>query len=287
MKQGLYCKKNNVQSILVKNLSDTDQVSRREFVKMAGAAVGGLAIGAVGGYSLMPSKETIVTNEVEVEVPQEIPARPWEYTRLDVDAVKARAYEAYFQKGCAYGAYEGVIGELKANIGFPYTVVPSEMSVWGKGGVMGWGLTCGVINGGAMAINLVTDDLSLVSELVGWYTEAELPQYVPAVAVKVEGEIPTSINGSPLCHASVSNYTQAADCLENDPIRAERCGRMVADTAGKIAEMLNALADGTFTPQFQVPQSAVDCLACHGADGPVNNVFTKMDCTPCHGDPHA
>jgi len=270
----------------VNHLAETDQVSRREFVKMAGAAIGGLAIGAVGGYSLMPEKTTEVEVPVEVEVPAEMPARPWEYKTLDVEAVKARAYEAYFQKGCAYGAYEGVIGELKATVGFPYTAVPSDMSVWGKAGVMGWGITCGVINGGAMAINLVTDDLSLVSELVGWYTEAELPQYMPPVAVKVEGEIPTSINGSPLCHASVSNYTTAADCAENDPIRAERCGRMVADTAGKIAEMLNALEAGTFTPEFQLPESAVECLSCHGADGPVNNVFTKMDCTPCHGDPH-
>ena len=137
-----------------------------------------------------------------------------------------------------------------------------------------------------MAINLVTDDLALVSEMVGWYTEAELPQYTPAVAQRVEGDIVTSVNGSPLCHASVSTYTAVADCEENSPERAERCGRMVADTAGKIAEMLNALADGTFAPEFQVPQSALDCLSCHGVDGPINNVFTKMDCTPCHGDPH-
>jgi len=94
----------------VNHLAETDQVSRREFVKMAGAAIGGLAIGAVGGYSLMPEKTTEVEVPVEVEVPAEMPARPWEYKTLDVEAVKARAYEAYFQKGCAYGAYEGVIG---------------------------------------------------------------------------------------------------------------------------------------------------------------------------------
>ncbi len=266
-------------------MSDSEQVSRREFVKMAGAAIGGLAIGAIGGYSFLPPKETVITNDVQV--PQVIPERPWEYKTLNIDAVKARAYDAYFVGGCAYGTFEGVIGELKKEVGFPYTVIPSEMSVWGKAGVAGWGLTCGVINGAAMAINLVTDDISLVNEIVGWYTVAELPQYMPIVAKKVEGEIVKSVNGSPLCHASVSSYTAAADCDENSPERVERCARMVADGAGKVAEMLNALANGTFTAEFQVPQSAINCLGCHGADGPINNVFTKMDCTPCHGDPHS
>ena len=263
----------------------TEEVSRREFVKMAGAAVGGLAIGAVGGYSFLAPKETII--EKEVEVPQEVPEHPWTYTKLNVEAVKARAYEAYYNGGCAYGVFEGIVGELKETVGHPFTTIPTKMSVWGKGGVVGWGLTCGVITGAGMALNLVTDNMALVNEIVGWYTTAEVPQYMPAEAKKVEGELIKSVSGSPLCHASVTSYTSAADCEENSPERAERCGRLVADTAGKVAEMLNALADGTFTSTFQAPESVIECLSCHGAEGPINNVFTKMDCTPCHGDPHS
>ena len=74
----------------------TEEVTRREFVKMAGAAIGGIAIGAVGGYSMLPPKETVI----ETEVPQEVPEHPWTYTKLDVEKVKLRAYEAYFQHGC-------------------------------------------------------------------------------------------------------------------------------------------------------------------------------------------
>ena len=107
-------------------MSDTDQVSRREFVKMAGAAVGGLAIGAVGGYSLMPSKETVV--EKEVEVPQEVPEHPWGYTKLDVESVKDMAYQAYFQGGCCYAVFEGIIGELRETVGHPYTAMPTMMA---------------------------------------------------------------------------------------------------------------------------------------------------------------
>ncbi|MCW4048732.1 MAG: C-GCAxxG-C-C family protein [Candidatus Bathyarchaeota archaeon] len=269
-------------------MTETENVSRRDFVKMAGAAIGGVALGAVGGYSLIPPKETIVTNEVEVEVevPQEVPEHPWTYVKLDVDAVKARAYDAYFNGGCCYGVYEGVIGELKETVGFPYTTIPTKISVFGKGGIMGWGATCGVLTGAGMAINVVTTDLAPVNEIMGWYTEEALPIYTPVVALKVEGDIPTSVSGSPLCHASVTNWSNLTGFAENAPERAERCARLVADTAGKVAEMLNDQHDGTFTAAFAVPDSVIECGACHGADGPVNNVFGKMDCETCHGDAH-
>ena len=266
-------------------MSDTDQVSRREFVKMAGAAVGGLAIGAVGGYSIMPSKETIV--EKEVEVPQEVPEHPWGYTKLDVEAVKDRAYQAYFQGGCCYAVFEGIIGELRETVGHPYTAMPTMMANFGKGGIMGWGSTCGCLTGGGMAINTITTNQAPINEMMGWYTETALPIYEPAVANKVEGEIARSTSNSPLCHASVTNWSNASGFAENDPERAERCGRLCADVAGKIVEMLNAEADGAFTPVFQVPESVIECGSCHGADGPVNNVFAKMDCNTCHTDPHA
>lgn len=108
-----------------------------------------------------------------------------------------------------------------------------------------------------------------------------------AVATKVEGEIASSTSHAPLCHASVTNWSNASGFAENDPERAERCGRLCADVAEKIVEMLNADADGAFTPVFLVPESVIECGSCHGADGPVNNVFSKMDCTTCHTDPHA
>ena len=261
----------------------TEEVSRREFVKMAGAAVGGLAIGAVGGYSFLAPKETII--ETEVEVPQEVPEHPWTYTKLNVEAVQKRAYEAYFQGGCCYSVFEGVIGELREQVGHPFTAMPTKMAVFGGGGIKGWGSTCGVLTGGGMAINTVTGG-GTINEMMGWYTETSLPVYTPETALKVEGDIAKSVSNSPLCHASVTNWSNASGFAENDPARAERCARLCADTAGKIVEMLNAEADGNFAPVFQVPDSVIECGACHGKDGPVNNVFAKMDCDTCHGDAH-
>ena len=262
----------------------TEEVSRREFVKMAGAAVGGLAIGAVGGYSFLAPKETVI--ETEVEVPLEVPEHPWTYTKLNEEAARERAYAAYFNGGCSYAVFEGIIGELREQVGHPFTAIPTKMSCFGGGGIKGWGSTCGVLTGGGMAINTVTSGAT-INELMGWYTETSFPNYMPATANKVEGDIPKSVSHSPLCHASVTNWSNASGLDENAPERAERCARLCADVAGKIVEMLNAEADGTFTPVFQVPDSVIECGACHGADGPVNNVFAKMDCEGCHGDAHA
>lgn len=260
----------------------TEEVSRRDFVRMAGAAIGGIALGAVGGYSLISGKETIITQEVPLEVPE----HPWTYAKLDVEAVQERAYQAYFQGGCAYAVFEGIIGELRETVGHPYTAIPTKMSVFGKGGIMGWGSTCGVLTGGGIAIGTVSNNAT-VNELMGWYTETPFPIYVPAVANKVEGEIVKSTSNSPLCHASVTNWCNASGFADNAPERAERCARICADVAGKTVEMLNAEADGNFSPVFQVPDSVVECGACHGADGAVSNVFTKMDCDTCHTDPHS
>jgi len=137
-----------------------------------------------------------------------------------------------------------------------------------------------------MAVTTVTTGATL-NEMMGWYTETSLPNYVPTTALKVEEDIPKSVANSPLCHASVTNWSNSSGFAENDPARAERCGRLCADVAGKIVEMLNAEADGTYSAVYEVPASVIECGACHGADGPVNNVFTKMDCDTCHVDPHS
>ncbi len=71
-----------------------EDVSRREFMKVAGAAVGGIALGAVGGYSLMPPKETIVEVPRDVEVAMELPEWPWTYPKLDPEAAAKRAYDS-------------------------------------------------------------------------------------------------------------------------------------------------------------------------------------------------
>ena len=249
---------------------------------MAGAAVGGLALGAIGGYSFLPPKETIV----EKEVPQEVSEHPWTYSKLDVEKVKERAYEGYFASGCSYGAFEGIVGELKDTVGHPFTSVPTKISVYGKGGTVGFGTLCGALNGAAMAINLVSNDLSMVTEVVGEYTEKAYPTYKPAVTKKTDADLPTSVSGSPLCHVSVTKWCEASGFGSGSDERKERCGRLTAEVAGRTVEILNAMSDGVFTAAFVNPESVTGCNSCHYDDGTVANVHAKSECTQCHGDPH-
>jgi len=260
----------------------TEEVSRREFVKMAGAAIGGIALGAVGGYSILPPKETII----ETEVPQEVPEHPWTYTKLDVEKVKERAYAAYFVHGCSYGGFEGIIGELRDTVGHPFTSVPTIMAKYGKGGTVGFGTLCGALNGVAMAMNLVSTDLNMVTEAVGEYTETAYPTWKPAVTKKTDADLPTSVSGSPLCHVSVTKWCEASGYGSGSDERKERCGRLTGEVAGRAAEILNSMADGTFALAFTNPESVTGCNGCHGDDGNVANVHAKSDCTQCHEDAH-
>ena len=264
-----------------------EDVTRRNFLTIAGAAVGGLAVGAVGGYTLIPPKETIVEVPKNIEVEKPVPEWPWAYTRLDVEAVKERAYAAYFEAGCAYGAFEGIMGELKESVGFPFTSVPTKMMIFGKGGALGWGATCGALNGALAAVNLLTSDYGKVGgEIIGEYTETAYPSWKPDETVKTDADLPTSVSGSPLCHVSVTNWCVESGYASGSNERKERCGRLTGEVAGRAAEMLNALLDGEFVPAFAIPASTTSCNNCHYDDGSVANVHAKDDCVQCHGETH-
>lgn len=183
--------------------------------------------------------------------------------------------------GLRYGALEGIVGELREKVGHPYTTLPTKMVIYGKGGVVGWGILCGALNGASAAINLVTEDFGpVVSELLGWYTETSLPIYQPS---NPQIEISTtSVSGSPMCHVSVTKWCDASGFTAISPERKERCARLTADVAKHAAELLNQVQAGTFAPAWTPPDSVGECLACHGPGGSKGNVFGNMDCLMCH-----
>jgi hypothetical protein len=81
-----------------KNMND----GRRHLLKMFAATAGTAALTPFLARNLHAAKE-----------PEKIPEVPWTYKKLDPVAVAERAYPGYFKGGCAYGAFEGIIGELK------------------------------------------------------------------------------------------------------------------------------------------------------------------------------
>ena len=79
---------------------------RRNLLKMFAAAAGGAALTPILAKNIHAAKE-----------PEKIPEVPWTYKKLDPIAVAERAYPGYYKGGCSYGVFEGIIGELKKEVG--------------------------------------------------------------------------------------------------------------------------------------------------------------------------
>ena len=264
-------------------------LSRKEFFRTAGKITVGAAAGITGLQMLNGSKTFAKGADA---VPW-----PWPYEKLDPEYVRKLGHDSFWQKACCYGAFNAIIQALREKVGSPFDQLPTEMMIYGHGGVSGWGTICGALNGASAAICLVCDKPTadaVITELVGWYTQTALPtdksnQYGKNQEYgdnRYTEELPQSVSDSPLCHASVSQWVGTAGKGVHTLERKERCGRLAGDVAAKAVELLNAVKDGTFQPVFTPAQSVVDCMACHGKSVK-DNVLSKMDCTPCHGNPHA
>ena len=253
-------------------------LSRRRFLAAVPKVVTGTAIGA-GICGLVPG----AGNEAKA---QAAPQFPWPYQVLDPQLVAERAYAAYYSKGCMYGVFEGIIGELREAVGAPYTTFPVAMMQYGKGGVNGvWGTLCGTLNGAAAAINLVSSVPSaVIDEVFFWYSQEILPNYRPNAP---RYEIVSSVAGSPICHGSVQHWCNVSGFAPTSPQRAERCGWLTASVAKYTVEQLNKQAAGTFSTVHQRPTDPRHCAECHAILAPDPKKVDhgkNMDCVQCHTD---
>ena len=293
--------------------------SRRDFLKNAGAVTLGLiATSGLAGTVLSCSQQTTEvtktatsTSTYTVTVPQtvtvtssvtpvsqttttsatqnsfDLSTLPWPYEKIDPAAAADRAYAAYSAGGCMYGGFEGIIGELRAKVGYPFDTFPTLMMKYGGGGVAGWGTLCGALNGTAAAINLLAPSTvvnKIISEVYGWYGTTQLPIYTPASSDITE--IQTSVADSQLCHQSVTNWCNTSGFKSTSPERAERCARLTASVVQYTVNLLNQQVEGTFEASFTSPASVTGCLSCHGRGGFLENVHisNQTDCTTCHSE---
>ncbi len=257
-------------------MSDT---TRRDFLKTAGSYGAASGVGLVGGADSAPPRVAAAQA-----------THPFGYPEggLDVEETRKLGYDGYKglaladgtrHGGCAFGAFNAIIGQLAAVVGAPYTTIPTQMMDWASAGVVGFGTLCGTLNGAAAAIGLVCDGRdarAFISDLLTWYSETELPTnlYAPT------GDLPRSRAESNLCHVSVTHWCRTSGFASGSPERAERCSRLAGDVAAKAVEMLNAGAPG-----LQVPAEKTACSACH-YEGPSYEAgqFTlgEMNCLICH-----
>jgi len=252
----------------------------------------GLGIGAaiLGGCS---HAVPVSTPKVEAE-PAPVWKFPWDYRTLDIKTTQERAYNAHFKSGCMYGVFEAIVGQVAEKLGKPYTDFPFQLSSYGGGGVAGWGTLCGACNGAAMAISMFFQDKTrnaIINEIFTWYETTALPIFIPGKPVKVavDYKMPTSTANSTLCHLSINRWVNASKLEAFSPERGERCARLVSDTAGFAADLLNKNAEKAFIPTKEMSDKAKNCLSCHGqgkkaVDEP--EVAGKMFCTACHPYTH-
>ncbi|NWF93055.1 MAG: C-GCAxxG-C-C family protein [Syntrophaceae bacterium] len=257
------------------------KLSRRGLLKeggvfLLGATAAGLSFSRSG--ELMSA---VAANQETMEV-------PWPYKKLNPEVVAEKAYHGYYKGACCYGVFDSIVGELRREIGAPYTTIPTSMMIFGEGGVAGIASVCGALNGAAAAIFLITGSMekekrelafSITKELFNWYEQVPLPDYRPS---KPKFEIVKSISRSNLCHASVSNWCKVAKVKAFSKERSERCGWLTGSVAKYTVELLNANAEGNFKAIHKLSKEVQSCRSCHDKGGAIENTRGMMDCGGCH-----
>ena len=207
-----------------------DEPTRRDFLRTAGVCGATTGVGLAGGLGL---------GRPNGDGPQAQHPFGYPETGLNVEETRELGYAGFKgitladgtqHVGCAFGAFNAIIGQLADKVGQPYTRIPVQMMDWAGAGVVGFGTLCGTLNGAAAAIGLICspqDARGFVSDLLTWYSEASLPTnlYAPT------GDLPQSRADSNLCHVSLTHWCRASGYASGSPERAERCSRLSGDIA--------------------------------------------------------
>ncbi len=265
-------------------------VTRKDFlVKTSKAALGVTAVASIS--SLITTATT--------KAGTKITPWPWPYQPVNLESIRIRAHHLKLNGyECCSGCFGAFVEAQAQLIGEPWTQMPYEVMLYGRGGGASWGTLCGAVNAAAAIISLVVDKNNsgpLIWEVYGWAASTMLPtaeanQFAldnRYTAGSFNGvALPQSLAGSVLCHASLTNWCIAANKHFNSNERKERCARITGDLAAKTGEVLNSYFAGSFVPQYVTPAYAQQCLNCHGANV-LGNVRTQENCEPCHGNPHS
>lgn len=215
-------------------------MDRRKAMKITAGAIFGSGTGIVTLTRAFTLEYQPVEESVKLEYKNSDPA--WPYYPLDPAVTADLAYKYYDSGSCMYAVFKSVISQLADKYGEPYSTFPVHMMKYGHGGVGGFGTICGALNGAAALIGLfVTEKAvqdSLITGILRWYEEAELPQYKPQKAI-MDFKPPSTISNSTLCHASNSKWIEETGFKVTSAERKERCRRLTCDVASRVAISLN------------------------------------------------
>src|SRR3990172_2551820 len=107
-----------------------NNVTRKDFLlKTSKAAVG---ITAIAGLSSLVTTASTKANA-------KVTSWPWPYTQLNAEAVRIQAHYLYWNdKDCSAGTFGGITSALVTAIGDPWTNLPLEIMLYGRGGGNAW-----------------------------------------------------------------------------------------------------------------------------------------------------
>ncbi len=234
-------------------------LSRRELLLCSARCAAGAAVVSAAG--------TLWLGGAEAQKKEEY---PWPYRKIDPAKAAALAYEGYYKNGCCFGVASGILIPLRDSVGQPYTLLPLEAFGFGRGGVVDWGSTCGALLGAGFAASIAAGKPGeeMLNEVINLYCDTALPVFAPEnprASIKTVNR-----SDSPLCHISAGKWMKMEGVSLSDPRRRERCARLSADVAMKMAQMLNLWADGGFVVK-------------HGNQGKIYGIPTQNNCAECHG----
>jgi hypothetical protein len=258
-------------------------MDRRKAMKVAAGAIIGGGAGLLTLTNAFKPKIEFDSEPHKLDYNQE--AGNWNYSNLDPVVTADLAYTYYSEGSCMYATVKSVISQLAEKVGEPYASFPIHLFKYGHGGVGGYGSVCGTLNGAAALIGLLITDKSIqdkmITDIFRWYEKEPLPEFRPQNASY--GFLPPkSVSNSVLCHASNTNWCKTAGFKVDSTERKERCRRMTADVAKKVATSLNEIFTNAYITNIYNDETANTCLTCHSNEGKVNNVAAKMSCEPCH-----
>jgi hypothetical protein len=262
--------KNNKDSVF--------EPSRRKVLIGTGALAAGVALTQLSG--LVP-KAKATGGKTE--------KWPWPYKKLDPAKTAEICYNEWYRVFCGAAVINSIVGQLRETVGEPYTSFPADAFVFLEGGQVGWGTICGSPAGANIVANLIIGPRTagakeghhIATDIMQWYSETALPTYTPkklhekAMKANISKEMLTTTSDSPLCHLSVGKWMKAANKPLKSPERKDRCARVAASTAYRVAELLNAWHDGDYesTSDFSCAKEngitgQFNCMECHGDDVP-------------------
>lgn len=261
------------------------EISRRDFLKGSAAGVVGLAsmglLSACGAADASPTPTPAeVANTPTGAEPTVVgaPSFPFEWHELDPAVIEERVYKGFYTLGgCARTVFDGILGTLAEEYGYPYNQIPTEMYHAGHAGY-NVGTICGSMAGayGILGLFVPTSDVdAMVKELAAWYSATEFPLYQP------DEPLVHTVAGSVNCSDSITKWMTAAGVDDrSDPLRLSRCAGVSADVARKTVEMLNvyygfATAEGG-EDEFEAGENQYIGTAA-GYDGDVTVRVTMAD----------